>query len=40
MVADDSKPTIKYSAEQWNEEYPNMITEGTTINAEGSYAVL
>lgn len=40
MVADDSRPTFKYSAEQWNEEYSNMITEGTTINAEGSYCTL
>lgn len=40
MVADDSRPTFKYNAEQWNEEYSNMITEGTTINAEGSYCTL
>ena len=40
MVADDGRPTFKYSAEQWNEEYSNMIAEGTTINAEGSYCTL
>lgn len=39
MVADDSKPSFKYSAEQWNEEYDNMIIEGTTINAEGTQCI-
>ena len=39
VVADDSKPTFKYSKEEWNEEYPNMISERTSVNAEGNYTV-
>jgi len=37
IVADDSKPTFKYSMEEWNEEYPNMISERTSLNAKGNY---
>ena len=39
VVADDSKQTFKYSTEKWNEECTNLISERTSINAEGNYIV-